>query len=109
MLSDRERQVLREVEQALAVDDPRLAARMRRWPTRRRGRAGVVAIVLAIGVAVLCVALSAAGPAFVAIGVAGALLLHRRWRRRRASGVRRPRWLRWTSAGGDREHGVGEW
>lgn len=82
MLSDRERRALQELEHALAVDDPRLAERLRSGPTGWRRALGGVAIVLAVAVALLCFTLSAVagGLVAVAVAVAVALLLHRRRR-----------------------------
>jgi protein-S-isoprenylcysteine O-methyltransferase Ste14 len=84
VLSDRERRALQELEHALAVDDPRLAERLRSGPTGRRRALGGVAIVLAVAVALLCFTLSAVAGGLVAgavaVAVAVALLLHRRRR-----------------------------
>jgi hypothetical protein len=106
MLSDRERRVLQEVEQGIAADDPRLAARMRSWPgaRRERGFGGVVIAVLAVA-AVLCVALQAVVPGLVA-GIAAILLAARRHGRRRPDG-RVARWWRWCTSDDGPTDGVG--
>ena len=86
MLSDRERHALREVEQSIAAEDPRLANRLRRWPPPdRRARVRNALITLAVVLAVLCAALGAVLGALT-VTVLAATLLVQRYRSRHPAG-----------------------
>ena len=82
MLSEREARALRQIEQQLADDDPRLAARMSRelpgrpsrWP-RILQNALIAAVLLS---AVVCLAVGAVGAGLAAALFAGALVWARR-------------------------------
>jgi hypothetical protein len=106
LLSDRERRVLREVEQAIAAEDPKLAARLRRWPANRRRGPGAAVIVLLAGVAVLCLALSAVPAGLLAGTLAVVLAVRRRRRRRGRPPGRVSRW--WWCTSGDGPTGGSE-
>ena len=77
VLSDRERSALEEIERRIAADDPRLAVTLERWlPTPLR-RTYNISIVLAAAATLLCVVLSAVGPALIAAMLTGVLLFQR--------------------------------
>ncbi|MBW0108591.1 DUF3040 domain-containing protein [Pseudonocardia sp. KRD-182] len=99
MLSDRERRVLQEVERGIAEEDPKLAARLRRWPSNRARRLGDAVIVLAAGTAVLCLVLSAVLAGLVAGTLAVVLVVRRRRRRRGRSAGGLSRWWWWCTSG----------
>jgi Flp pilus assembly protein TadB len=85
MLSEREKQTFREIEQHILRDDPRFGAVVRRLLSGRAdrwvGRLYDVIIVVAVLSAVLCLVLSSAGAAVVAVLLAAALFYcrPRRW------------------------------
>ena len=86
MLSDRERHALREVEQWIAAEDPRLANRLRRWPPPdQRARVRDALITLAVVLAVLCAALGAVIGALT-VTVLATTLLVQRYRSRHSAG-----------------------
>lgn len=95
MLSEQEARALRRIEQQLAADDPKLAARLTqempgrppRW--RQRLQDAVIAAVLLS--AVVCLNVGAVG-AGVAAAMSGIALL---WVRRVRSGRRGPRVVWW--------------
>ena len=100
MLSEREARALRQIEQQLAADDPRLAARMSRalpgrpslWP-RNVQNPMIAAVLLS---AVVCLAVGAVGAGLAAALFAGALV----WARGpRACSVAPPRRRGWWRAG----------
>jgi hypothetical protein len=82
VLSEREARALRQIEQQLAADAPRLAARMARelprkpsrWP-RRFQNAGIAAVLLS---AVVCLTVGAVGAGLAAALFGGALVWARR-------------------------------
>lgn len=72
MLSEREQRALRQIEQQIVADDPQFVATMRNLRVRRTGRWSIrrshdVIVVISGLSALLCMALSLAGPAAVAI------------------------------------------
>lgn len=99
MLSEREARALRQIEQQLAADAPRLAARMSRelpdtsrWP-RRFQDAGIAAVLL---LAVVCLAVGAVAAGLAVAMFGGALV----WARRSlARGVVPPPRRRWWRKG----------
>ena len=102
MLSEREARALRQIEQQLAADAPRLAARMSRelpgkpsrWPWKLQD-AVITAVLLS---AVVCLAVGAVGAGLAAALFAGALV----WARGpRACSVAPPRRRGWWRAGSD--------
>ena len=98
MLSEREARALRQIEQQLAADAPRLAARMSRalpgrpsrWP--RNVQNPVIAAVLLS--AVVCLAVGAVGAGLAAALFAGALVWARRSLARGVAPLRRRGWWR---------------
>ena len=102
MLSEREARALRQIEQQLAADDPRLAARLSRalpvqpsvWPQKFQNLL-ITAVLLS---AVLCLAVGAVGAGLAAALFAGALVWARRFL---ACGAVRQRRRGWWRAGAD--------
>jgi len=98
VLSEREARALRQIEQQLAAEDPRLAARMSRalpsrpsrWP--RTLQNSVIAAVLLS--AVVCLAVGAVGAGLAAALFASALLWARRSLGCGAGPLRRRGWWR---------------
>ena len=99
MLNEREARALREIEQQLAADDPRLAARMSRAlpgrPSRWRRNLQISVIAAVLLSAVVCLAVGAVGAGLMTALFAVALL----WARRslRGGGGQRRRW--WAGSG----------
>src|SRR4051794_5571782 len=99
MLSEREQNVLNEIEQQISGEDPQLTAAMQRLVPPRTGRLARrghdVVVRVALLSAALCLALSLPGPTAAAAGLAAAAfylhpdratsLIGRRWKRRRRS------------------------
>jgi hypothetical protein len=84
VLSEREQQALREIEQAISADDPGLASALRRsrmstsawWTRLAHDAVAAVAVVLAV----LCIALGEVGSGFAAGLCAGVDITLGRWR-----------------------------
>ena len=87
MLSEREAQALRRIEQQLSADDPELAVLMTRTlplrPSRTRRLVHNLVIGVALVLALLCMALGDVGAGLLAASFAGVVLaLRRSWGRR---------------------------
>jgi Protein of unknown function (DUF3040) len=100
VLSEQEVRALRQIEQQLAADDPRLAARMSqelpgkpsRWP-RKVQNAAIVAVLLS---AIVCLAVGAVGAGLTAGLFGGALAWARLFLARGAARLRLREWWRRT-------------
>jgi hypothetical protein len=102
VLSERDARALRQIEQQLAADDPRLAARMSqalpgrpsRWPRNVHN----LVIAAALVSAVVCMAVGTVGAGLVAALFAGALVWVRRCLARGTVPLHLREWLRRTGS-----------
>jgi hypothetical protein len=102
VLSEREARALRQIEQLLAADDPRLAARMSRElpgrPSRWLRKVQNVVIAAVLLSAVVCLAVGAVGAGLAAALFAGALVWARLFLARGAVPLRLREWWRRTGS-----------
>jgi len=101
VLSERETRTLRQIEEQLAADDPRLAAKMSRalpgGPSRWSRKFQNLAIAAVLLSAVVCLAVGAVGAGLVAALFAGALV----WAQRSLARAGMPHlreWWGWTGS-----------